>query len=91
MDTRVALEKLLNVLVKDEYPKVTDIKVSLDNTQVHYDNEYSYYSIAVGMMYNDLQSDENSMDILIYIRKVAKYVMGEYDKIVNLYFFDPNS
>ena len=83
-NTYIALKKILNIMVPEKYPMVSDIKVIDDSSS--YNNQTNYL-IYLGVSYDELDGLKSS-DIRDYVRDVANYVL-KGDETMRIVFFNP--
>ncbi len=83
-NTYIALKKILNMMVPEKYPMVSDIKVIDDSYE--YDNSTKYI-IYLGVIPEELETLKNS-DIRDYVRDVANYVL-KGNETLRIIFYNP--
>ncbi len=83
-NTYIALKKILNMMVPEKYPMVSDIKVIDDSYE--YDNSTKYI-IYLGVSPEELETLKNS-DIRDYVRDVANYVL-KGNETLRIIFYNP--
>jgi len=71
-NTYIALKKILNMMVPEKYPMVSDIKVIDDSDEYH---NLERYTVYLGVSYNALKNTIHSSDIREYVRDVSRYVL----------------
>ena len=80
--TYIALKKILNELVPKEYPGISDIKVVDDEWGgIH------KYKIFLGVK-PEYFNEHNSLDIRDYVNRISKYVLGKYETIGQILFYN---
>jgi len=84
-NTYIALKKILNIMVPEKYPMVSDIKVIDDSYE--YDNSTKYI-IYLGVSPEELETLKNS-DIRDYVRDVANYVL-KGNETLRIIFYNPD-
>jgi len=83
-NTYIALKKILNVMVPEKYPMVSDIKVIDDSYE--YDNSTNYL-IYLGVSPNELE-ELISSDVRDYIENVSRYVLNG-NETLRIIFYNP--
>ena len=83
-NTYIALKKILNIMVPEKYPMVSDIKVIDDSYEYHNSTKYNIY---LGVSPDELETLRNS-DVRDYVRDVANYVL-KGDETMRIVFFNP--
>ena len=83
-NTYIALKKILNMMVPEKYPMVSDIKVIDDSYEYHNSTKYNIY---LGVSPDELETLRNS-DVRDYVRDVANYVL-KGDETMRIVFFNP--
>ena len=83
-NTYIALKKILNIMVPEKYPMVSDIKVIDDSYEF---DSTKMYKIYLGVVPDELETLRNS-DVRDYVEEVSRYVLqgGEFMRII---FFNP--
>ena len=85
-NTYISLKKILNIMVPEKYPMVSDIKVFEDS---HLYDDGNNFRIYLGVKYADLEGMISS-EVRDYVRNVSKYVL-KGDETLQIVFFDPNA
>ena len=80
-NTYIALKKILNIMVPEKYPMVSDIKVIDDS------NDNPNYIIYLGVSPDELDRLHRS-DIRDYVREVSSYVL-KGDEALGIIFYNP--
>jgi hypothetical protein len=83
-NTYIALKKILNMMVPEKYPMVSDIKVIDDSYE--YDNSTNYL-IYLGVTPDELEVLSNS-DVRDYIEDVSRYVLNG-NETMRIIFYNP--
>jgi hypothetical protein len=83
-NTYIALKKILNIMVPEKYPMVSDIKVIDDSYEF---DSTKMYKIYLGVTPDELEVLRSS-DVRDYVEEVSRYVLqgGEFMRII---FFNP--
>jgi hypothetical protein len=84
-NTYIALKKILNIMVPEKYPMVSDIKVIDDSYE--YDNRTNYL-IYLGVSPEELERLRSS-DVRDYIEDVSRYVL-EGNETLRIIFYNPD-
>jgi hypothetical protein len=84
-NTYIALKKILNIMVPEKYPMVSDIKVIDDSYE--YDNSTNYL-IYLGVTPDELEVLSNS-DVRDYIEDVSRYVL-KGNETLRIVFYNPD-
>jgi hypothetical protein len=84
-NTYIALKKILNIMVPEKYPMVSDIKVIDDSYE--YDNSTNYL-IYLGVTPDELETLRNS-DVRDYIEDVSRYVL-KGNETLRIVFYNPD-
>ena len=84
-NTYIALKKILNIMVPEKYPMVSDIKVIDDSYS--YDNVKNYI-IYLGVIPDDLELLRSS-DVRDYVEDVSRYVL-KGNETMRIVFFNPD-
>ena len=82
-NTDIALKKILNILVPEKYPMVSDIKV-IDDSYYYVKN----YIIYLGVVPKDLELLRSS-DVRDYVENVSRYVLKGSEKL-RIVFYNPD-
>jgi len=83
-NTYIALKKILNIMVPEKYPMVSDIKVIDDSYEYHNSTKYNIY---LGVIPEKLERLRNS-DVRDYIEEVSRYVL-KGDETLRIIFYNP--
>ncbi len=83
--TYVALKKILNELVPEQYPEISGIKVVDDD----WDNIHKY-KVFLGVKYGDL-SKLDTDDVRDYVKQISKYVLGHNESIYQILFYNTDA
>jgi len=83
-NTDIALKKILNMMVPEKYPMVSDIKVIDDSYE--YDNRKNYL-IYLGVVPDELDKLSSS-DVRDYIEDVSRYVL-KGNETLRIIFYNP--
>jgi hypothetical protein len=81
-NTYIALKKILNIMVPEKYPRVSDIKV-IDDSYYYVKN----YIIYLGVVPNDLELLRSS-DVSDYVKDVSRYVL-KGNETLRIVFYNP--
>ena len=84
-NTDIALKKILNIMVPEKYPMVSDIKIIDDSYS--YDNVKNYI-IYLGVVPDDLELLRSS-DVRDYVEDVSRYVL-KGNETMRIVFFNPD-
>ena len=84
-NTDIALKKILNVMVPEKYPMVSDIKVIDDSYEYHNSIKYNIY---LGVSPDDLETLRSS-DVRDYVQDVSRYVL-KGNETLRIVFFNPD-
>jgi hypothetical protein len=85
-NTYISLKKILNIMIPEKYPMVSDIKVFEDSHL--YDNGNNF-RIYLGVEYKDLEKMMPS-EVRDYVRDISKYVLKGHETL-QIVFFDPKA
>lgn len=85
--TYVALKKILNQLVPEKYPVISNIKI-IDDSYTFEDSHK--YKVFLGVSPNDISAFDND-DVRDYVRHVSKYVLGDNETIQQILFYNPDN
>ena len=85
-NTYIALKKILNMMIPQKYPMVSDIKVIDDSYE--YDNSTNYL-IYLGVTPDELETLRNS-DVRDYVEEVSRYVL-KGDETLRIIFYNPEN
>ena len=83
--TYVALKKILNELVPEKYPVISNIKIIDDSYGVDYISHH--YKVFLGVRPNDISAFDND-EVRDYVRHVSKYVLGDNETIQQILFYN---
>ena len=83
-NTDIALKKILNVMVPEKYPMVSDIKVIDDSYEYHNSTKYNIY---LGVSHDDLETLRSS-DVRDYVEDVSRYVL-KGNETLRIVFYNP--
>jgi predicted RecB family nuclease len=81
--TYVALKKILNELVPEKYPVISNIRI-IDDYVIH------HYKVFLGVRPNDISAFDND-EVRDYVRHVSKYVLGDNETIQQILFYNPDN
>ena len=84
-NTDIALKKILNIMVPEKYPMVSDIKIIDDSYE--YDNRTNYL-IYLGVSPEELERLRSS-DVRDYVEDVSRYVL-KGNETMRIVFFNPD-
>jgi hypothetical protein len=85
--TYVALKKILNELIPEKYPVISNIKI-IDDSYTFEDSHK--YKVFLGVRPNDISAFDND-DVRDYVRHVSKYVLGDNETIQQILFYNPDN
>jgi hypothetical protein len=85
-NTYISLKKILNIMVPEKYPMVSDIKVFEDSD---FNSNVSNFRIYLGVEYKDLETMMPS-DVRDYVKDISKYVL-KGNETLQIVFFDPKA
>jgi hypothetical protein len=83
-NTYIALKKILNVMVPEKYPMVSDINVIDDSDEYH---NLERYTVYLGVSYKALKHTISS-DVRDYIEDVSRYVL-KGNETLRIIFYNP--
>lgn len=91
--TYVALKKILNELVPEKYPAISDVKIIDDSFTFE---DFNYYKVYLGVKSSDFKYfDKNNPsnwefinEISEYVKQVSKYVLGNNETIQKVIFYN---
>jgi hypothetical protein len=85
--TYVALKKILNELVSEKYPVISNIRI-IDDSYADDDDVIHKYKVFLGVKYKDISAFDND-EVRDYVRHVSKYVLGDNETIQQILFYNP--
>jgi hypothetical protein len=83
--TYVALKKILNELVPEQYPTVSNIRIIDDES-----DDIHKYRVFLGVRPNDLHKIDGD-EIREYVESISKYVLGSNETIHQVLFYNPDN
>ena len=86
--TYVALKKILNELVPEKYPVISNITIIDDSYGVDYISHH--YKVFLGVRPNDISAFDND-EVRDYVKHVSKYVLGDNETIQQILFYNPDN
>ena len=86
--TYVALKKILNELIPEKYPVISNIRI-IDDSYGDYEDGHKY-KIFLGVRPNDISAFDND-EVRDYVRHVSKYVLGDNETIQQILFYNPDN
>ena len=87
-NTRTALIKILNELVPEKYPVISNIRIIDDSYGVDYISHH--YKVFLGVRPNDTSAFDND-EVRDYVKHVSKYVLGDNETIQQILFYNPEN
>jgi hypothetical protein len=79
-----SLKKLLLTMLKDEYPKIKDIRIS--STDMGY---AILYRVGIGLEYGDLPELKEDIQLKSRVKELSKYILDNRCMIEQTFYYDP--
>jgi hypothetical protein len=79
-----SLKKFLLSILKDEYPKIKDIRIlSTDMGHV------ILYRVGIGLEYDDLPELKEDIQLKSRVKELSKYILDNTGMIEQTFYYDP--
>ncbi len=79
-----SLKKILLSILKDEYPKIKDIRISSTDM-----GHVILYRVGIGLEYGDLPEFKEDIQLKSRVKELSKYILDNTGMIEQTFYYDP--